>query len=140
MILDAVRSRTVDQIQVPDTGSLRGDLIAGVTEIMRVFSEPRLREFVRRFLSESCRDPAFTDVFRSNLDRRLELISAMLGNSVERGELVDPNAPALIADQITGIIVLRMATDAPLPDADEISRFVDALLNGLTARGSRTGQ
>ena len=104
---------------------------------MTVQASPRARRYA---VVLGCRDPAFTDVFRSNLDRRLELISAMLGHSVERGELLDPNAPALIADQITGIIVLRMATDAPLPESDEISRFVDALLNGLAAPGSRTGQ
>ncbi|MEV4756249.1 TetR/AcrR family transcriptional regulator [Micromonospora sp. NPDC049559] len=134
LLLDAVGQVTVGQITLPDTGSLRGDLTAGLTQIMRVFDAPGMRVLFRQCLGEACRDPLFTDVLRANLDRRLELITRLLARSVERGELSADTDVAVFADLLSGVIAIRMATDTPLPDAAEISTLVDGLLHGFAAK------
>ncbi|WP_407563937.1 TetR/AcrR family transcriptional regulator [Streptomyces sp. 184] len=134
LVLDAVAQLTVSRIQMPDTGSLRGDLLAGIAEIMRVFGEPRLRLFTRRILGEACRDAAFSDVLRANLDRRLELISGVLDRGVLRGELPASADPALISDLLSGLLAVRLATDTALPGPEEIAALVDGLLHGFAAQ------
>ena len=134
LILDGFAQLTVEQVGAPDTGSIRDDLLAIVGTVMRVFSEPRLRGLIRRAIGEACRDPAFTDVFRGVLDRRLRLIATVFGRAVERGELPPSTDAALVADLLSGIIVIRLSTDTPLPDPDEVAALVDGLLSGFARR------
>lgn len=136
MILSAVSQMSLERIEAPDTGSLRGDLLALVSNIMAVFSEPRTRALARFFQGQACRDEAFTDVLRANLDRRFELIATVLGRGVDRGEPAPETDTKLIADLISGIIAIRLASDSPLPAEAEVARLVDTLLVGCTGRGS----
>ena len=136
MILGAVSQMSLERIEAPDTGSLRGDLLALVSNIMAVFGEPRTRALARFFQGQACRDEAFTDVLRANLDRRLELIATVLGRGVDRGEL-DPETDAtLVADLISGVIAIRLASDRPLPVDAEVDRLVGMLLAGCARRGT----
>jgi AcrR family transcriptional regulator len=135
MVLDAITHVTLGQIDVPDTGSLHQDLRTAIAEIMRVFGEPRLRQLTRQGLGEACRDPGFATVLRTTLDRRLEMIAALLQRGVERDELPAATDTRLIADLISGIIAIRVATGDPLPGAQEVEALADGLLRGFAGSG-----
>jgi AcrR family transcriptional regulator len=115
MILDTVAQMTVAQIEVPDTGSVREDLIGALRGVMRLFDPPSMRPLARRVLGEACRDPAFVDLLRANMDRRLELFRTIFDRAVERGELPATTDPVLMADLVSGLVAIRLATETPLP-------------------------
>ncbi|MDP4511786.1 TetR/AcrR family transcriptional regulator [Nonomuraea turcica] len=132
LILEAFSQVSIEQFRPADTGSIRGDLYDTLSQIMRVFADPRMRMLMRQGLGEACRDPAFTDLFRAVLDRRLELITVLVERAVNRGELPASTSPLLIADLISGVIAVRVAVDTPLPDPGELTALVDGLLYGFT--------
>jgi AcrR family transcriptional regulator len=134
MIRDTIAQATVARIDPPDTGSLRADLVTLVTQVMQIFGEPRLGGFARRFVGAVARDATFTELFRANMDRRLELFTTVLDRAVERGELPASTDARLIADLVSGLLVFRLVADQPLPDAAEVETLVDGLLYGLTVR------
>ena len=130
MILSAVSQASVERIDVPDSGCLHDDLHALITNIMAVFEEPRTRAFARYFLGHACHDEAFTDLLRANLDRRLDLFTTVLRRSIDRGELPETTDTKLIADLVSGILAIRLATDTPLPAEAEIAHLLQTLVHG----------
>ncbi|WP_237110650.1 TetR/AcrR family transcriptional regulator [Nonomuraea sp. MG754425] len=131
LIVEAFSQVSIERFTSADTGSLRGDLHTTLSQIMQVFSDPRIRMLMRQALGEACRDPAFIDLFRAVLGRRLELITVLIDRAVSRGELPAATSPLLIADLISGIIAIRVAVDTPLPGPDELTALVDGLLFGF---------
>lgn len=134
MILGAMSRASIERVRVPDTGSLRGDLLALVGDLMAVFGEPRTRAVAGHFLGAAYRDPAFTDLLRINLDRRLGLVDTVLTRGADRGELSpspSPERTTLLADLLSGLIGIRLATDTPLPGEAETETLVDGLLHGF---------
>jgi AcrR family transcriptional regulator len=134
MILEAVAEVSLERIDAPDTGSVHGDLLALITNVMAVFGDPRTRALARYVHGQACSDPAFTDLVRTNLDRRLNLVTAVLQRSLDRGELLADTDIALLADLVSGTIAIRLVADDPLPDEAEIERLVRLLLHGCTKR------
>ncbi|MGR6924472.1 TetR/AcrR family transcriptional regulator [[Actinomadura] parvosata] len=131
LLLEAFSQLSLDQFRAADTGSVRGDLAETLGEVMRAFARPQMRMLLRQGLGEACRDPVFTEVFREVMRRRLDLISEIVRRGVEHGELPASTDVQLIADLVSGVIALRIANDAPLPDTEEIIRLVDGLLYGF---------
>jgi AcrR family transcriptional regulator len=131
LVLDAITHVTLERMELPDTGSVQGDFRRAVAEIMRVFGEPRMRQLTRQGLGESCRDEAFRSVLREVLDRRLEMITRLLGRGVERGELPATTDTRTIADLVSGVIAIRVAVGDPLPGEAEAESLADGLLRGF---------
>lgn len=130
LILDTLKGVTFGRLELPDTGTLRGDLVDGLTQVVALFEPAAMRTLVRRFVAEACRDPAFTDLFQANLEGRLEFLTAMLERGIERGELAESVDRRLIADTISGVLILRVVTDQPLPGREEIEQLVDGIVEG----------
>lgn len=135
MILRALAQVSFDRVEVPDTGSLRDDLLALVADVMAVLGEPQTRTLARHFHAEACRDEAFADLLRTHLDRRLERVAPVFARGMDRGELPGTTDTALLADLVSGMVALRLATSAPLPTHAEIARMVDGLLHGFARTG-----
>jgi AcrR family transcriptional regulator len=131
LLLEAFSQISLEQFRAADTGSVRDDLAETLGEVMRAFDRPQMRMLLRQGLGEACRDSVFTEVFREVMRRRLDLISGIVRRGVEHGELPASTDAKLIADLVSGVIALRVANDAPLPDPDEITRLVDGLLYGF---------
>jgi AcrR family transcriptional regulator len=130
-ILDAITHVTLERMELPDTGSVQQDFRRAVTEIMRVFGEPRMRQLTRQGLGESCRDEAFRSVLREVLDRRLEMLTRLLDRGVGRGELPTSTDTKTIADLVSGIIAIRVAVGDPLPSGEAAESLADGLLRGF---------
>lgn len=113
----------------PDTGSLRGDLVAMVETIGRLLSEPPTREVAVAALGAAVRHPEldarrfFTDRFA----REQEIFE----RAVRRGELDPGTDPMLIVDLLGGAVWIR-AVFRGLPIKDGFAHeAVSAVLDGV---------
>lgn len=133
LLLAAAEQVTIDRIDVPDTGSLEGDLIAAVRTVFHVFSQPPTQVLARHALAATYQNREGGDILRAVLGRRLELVDELLRRAVERAEIVDTSHARLVADLMSGVIMARLATGVPLPvdeDADRVARAMATAARG----------
>ena len=132
LALDAVLSGTEAEIPAPDTGSLRGDLLAvvrGIAAFLRTpLGELVVRLALRRDLPEyeAARGGYWAQRFRSG--------AALFERARARGELRANVDPVLALETLIGPMYVRMLmTGEPLDDA-LLVRCVDLVMNGIATR------
>lgn len=133
LVLSAAEQITIERIEVPDTGTLRSDLAAAVRAVYGVFGEASTQTLARHALVATLQAEAGSAIMRAILDRRLELVTGLLQRAVERGEITDADNARLVADLLSGVIMARMATGLPLPEAEEAEALAEAM---ATAAGA----
>ncbi|MER6050517.1 TetR/AcrR family transcriptional regulator, partial [Streptomyces sp. NPDC001793] len=84
-----------NDIPLPDTGSLPGDLRALADAIERFYGSAGPRRVLEAVVAAAARDPHAASALRTFFDERLTLAGAMVRRAVARGELppdTDPKA------------------------------------------------
>jgi AcrR family transcriptional regulator len=134
LIIDALFARTQHDLPIPDTGSLRGDLVAAARSLAELLSSPIGALFARASALTvddpdlaATRDRYWASRFADTVVRR----------AVERGELPPGVQPRPAMDMLAGALHMRaMLTHEPLePDLPE--RLADAVLFGLHGPAAR---
>jgi AcrR family transcriptional regulator len=121
-----------ENIAVPDTGSLRGDLLEAGHSMVRFASHPDGMSLLRMCTAEGTEPElrAIVDSLRSSTEAPPQRIVA---NALARGE-VHPNLDAeLLVSTLAGAIHHRLFIIQDLRP-DHVERVVDLLLNGATPR------
>jgi AcrR family transcriptional regulator len=136
LVLAAAEQVTIERIEVPDSGSLRGDLRAAVTRIYAVFGRADAQALARHALTAAYQSAEGGVILRAVLGRRLELVTEVLERAAARGEIPDSGRAPLVADLLSGVIMARLATGVPLPEKEEADRLTEAL---AAAAGGRPG-
>lgn len=128
MLLDAVRA-TAASVDPPDTGSARGDLVAMLGELVRLFTQTPAGDAARALLGELPRRPELARAFRrSVLGERFAVTDAVLRRGVERGELRANVDAHFVTEMVIAPIFFRhMVSGEPL-DAAFAARVVDHAL------------
>ncbi len=129
LILDAVLSEIEAAVPIPDTGSLRGDLLALVAAIAAFITTPigqvLLRLALRNDLpeSEAARERFWAERFTTG--------QTVLGRAQARGELRPGLDHRLITETLIGPLYVRLLlTRGPIDDT-VVERFVDLILTGI---------
>ncbi|MFE1165746.1 TetR/AcrR family transcriptional regulator [Nocardiopsis sp. NPDC058789] len=133
LILAAAEQITIDRIEVPDTGTLLGDLTLAVRAVHGVFAEPATQALARHALVAALREQAGAVIIRTLLDRRLELVTALLERAVERGELSGTGRARLVTDLLSGMLMARLAAGQPLPEEQECDALAAAMATAAAA-------
>jgi AcrR family transcriptional regulator len=136
LVLAAAEQVTIERIEVPGSGSLRGDLRAAVTRIYAVFGRADTQALARHALTAAYQSAEGGVILRAVLGRRLELVTEVLERAAARGEIPDSDRAPLVADLLSGVIMARLATGVPLPEGEEADHLAEAL---ATAAGGRPG-
>jgi len=126
-----------DDLQAPDTGSLRGDYEGMATLVRSAAHRAGAATLMPRLLGDVANDPELRAIFYDNLvEPRRAQMRAVLQRAVARGEIRDDVDIELIIDLFAGPVVYRLLITGgdyvQLPAVDE---QLDALLNGLAPRG-----
>lgn len=135
LILDALLSTASEQLRVPDTGTLRGDLIAYTTELAAFLATP-LGCALERTLASASDDPDTRQTRDQYWNSRRELTRQMITRAIDRGELPDTIDADLALEMILAplqfkIVFAHEPLDLRLPE-----RLVDMLLDGIRPRPS----
>jgi AcrR family transcriptional regulator len=126
---DALLARSEAAVPVPDTGSVRDDLVGFGTALISYVSAPEYEAIIRAVASEPDASQALGRVGRDFWQERFRLAEAIVRRGVMRGEVPGSTDSTLLIETLVGAIYLRLLiTREPLTRA-----FVEDVVNLLLA-------
>ncbi|MGD0246017.1 MAG: TetR/AcrR family transcriptional regulator [Streptosporangiaceae bacterium] len=129
LILDAVLSEIQAAVPVPDTGSLRGDLVSLLSAIAAFITTPLGQVLLRLALRDDL--PEDRDVRQSFWAERFTTGRTVLQRAQERGELRPGTNSQLTIETLLGALYVRLLlTREPIDDA-LIEELADLILAGI---------
>ncbi|MET9959842.1 TetR/AcrR family transcriptional regulator [Streptomyces sp. NPDC006326] len=121
-----LHARALD-ISVPDTGSLRGDLVALVEQVIGLLTGPYAEPVVRA-LAGGSGQPELAELTRELFAERFAREQPVFERARARGELPATTDPKLLVDLVVGAVWVRvLLRREPLPD-HFAAEVVDAVL------------
>jgi AcrR family transcriptional regulator len=129
LILDAVVSHLEEEVPVPDTGTLAGDLTALLEATRAVIASPRGTLLVRLVARGDA--PDYDAMIRQFWAARVSVVEQILDRADQRGELRPGIDPQLVFELLVGPLDLRiLLTREPL-EPSLPARIVDLVINGI---------
>jgi AcrR family transcriptional regulator len=118
LVLDALLELGERRVPIPDTGSLRDDLVTVAREIVASVSTPEADAVVRAAAADPGPDSKLVAAVRQFWSVRFGLLGTMVERAIERGELPADTDPKPLIEGLLGGIYLRvLVTREPLDDA-----------------------
>lgn len=116
LVIDACSRMTTEQ-QVPDTGSVHGDVAAILADIAHLLGTARWASVLPSIIDAAERDPDFADVHRSIQHGHAAPLRKVLQRAIDRGELPATTNPAtMIAGLLGPLFYRRWFSREPLDD------------------------
>jgi AcrR family transcriptional regulator len=132
LILDAVLSEIEAAVPIPDTGSLRGDLLDLLTAIAAFVTTPVGQVLLRLALRNDL--PESQDVRERFWAERFTTGQTVLERAQARGELRPGLDYRLVTETLVGTLYARLLlTRGPIDDT-LVAQVVDLILAGIAAR------
>lgn len=114
--------------QVPDTGTLQGDLEAAFCGIGGLVDASSVAAF-GAVVTALTRDPEFAEAFRRDvLGPKLEVSRLIWERAATRGELRDGLDLDLFEPALAGIVLHRVFVIGEMPDPDLITRVIEQII------------
>ncbi|MEV5598099.1 TetR/AcrR family transcriptional regulator [Streptomyces sp. NPDC052496] len=140
LVLDACRMRGLAEVSPPDTGTLRGDMIALLRQMSAKMASP-IGGMLRGLLTEMTRDPEFARLIRERFHSVGPVVCrTILQRAVERGEVeewvLDSRRSAVATDLLRNEFLLF---GAPVEDETVIEIIDDVYLPLVLAPAPRSG-
>lgn len=127
LIIDALKA-TKGTVSIPDTGSLRGDLMAsycapgGITDRKSV-------DTMASVLTAMTRDPEFAEAFRREIVApKTAVAREVYARAQERGEIRPDVDLDLVGPALAGIVLHRHYLLGDFPDQATIGRVLDQII------------
>lgn len=112
----------------PDTGSLRGDLLAGVADCGSAQGEQDLR--LLRALAAEFDDPELSALARLAWERIRQPNMVIVQRAIARGELPPGTDPAYVMDPVFFTVMLKRLLFGEETGGADAERLVDVVLSG----------
>jgi hypothetical protein len=125
-----VRAHLAEHRPPPDTGSLRGDLIAYITGQIEAMRKGTLDIQVP---IAAAGDPELAGVVRELTVQRLDELDEMLARSEHRGELAQGADRRRVIEIVAGAAWARYMEQLPFDD-DFAERVADMIITGIARR------
>jgi AcrR family transcriptional regulator len=132
VMLDAMLTRSEEILPVPDTGTLRGDLIALARQVAAYLASP-LGAALARTLAVAEDDPELADGRAQFWRTRFSSSQVVIDRAIERDELAAGTDPQLALELLIGPLHFRALLSRQTVDDNLIDQLVDTLLRGLAA-------
>ncbi|AYY14187.1 TetR/AcrR family transcriptional regulator [Actinobacteria bacterium YIM 96077] len=125
LVLEAMLERGSREVPIPDTGSLRQDLLEYGRAVLASSMEPEVEAVVRAVAAIGDSDPRVAEAARTFWRTRFALASRMIERATERGEIPPPPDAALIAEMVIAPIYFRMLVSRERMDSEFMERVAD---------------
>jgi AcrR family transcriptional regulator len=132
LVLDAFGT-LLDIPAVPDTGTLRGDLLELVTGLIAALNLSPAAVLMPALIDAAERDEAFAVFHHEEAVRRHQAVTTTIIRGVHRGELPPDCDPADVVDLLAGPVFYRRYVSQGAVDEGFASTVVDHVLTALQA-------
>ncbi len=132
LVLDALLGYSEEQLPIPDTGTLRDDLVDFATSIVNYLASP-LGQTVVRSMAVADDDVTSAATRAQFWQSRLDLARVVIDRAVSRGELPDDTDPAIAIELLIAPLHFRALLTRQPVDEYLAGQIVDVLLDGLKA-------
>jgi AcrR family transcriptional regulator len=133
VVLDAMLTYSRENLPIPDTGSLRDDLVAFARSLASYLDTP-LGEAVARAMVATDDDPELAAGRARFWLSRYEIARVMVDRAIGRGELAAGTDPALTLELLIAPVHFRKLLSRQTVDDGFVVQLVDAMLGGLPRR------
>ncbi len=128
---DDACSRITAEQEIPDTGSLRGDLEAILSNIAHLLQTANWTSVLPSIVDAAERDPDFAEIHSRIQRGHAAPLRAVLERAADRGELpADTDVPTIVAALLGPLFYRRWFSREPIDDA-----FVTAIVDRGLTRG-----
>ena len=134
LVLEAMLERAGEHISVPETGSLRKDLLELARTAAANAATPEVAAMARAVAAQSPHDSALAAANHRFWDERLALDAAIVERAIERGEVAAGTEPRTVIESVLGPIHLRLLLTGEPVDRAFLQAIVDTVVDGV--RGS----
>jgi AcrR family transcriptional regulator len=131
LVLEAMLERAGEHISVPDTGSLREDLLELARTAAANASSPEVAAMARAVVSESPHDSRLAEANRRFWAERLALDAVIVERAIERGEVAPGTDPRRVIEAVIGPIHLRLLLTGEPVDRRFLEGIVDVVVDGV---------
>jgi AcrR family transcriptional regulator len=133
LVIEAMDTRAIEQLPLPRTGSVRGDLTEFLVGLAETMSGPDGR-LVGPLLAEISRNEELAQAFRRDLVApRRAVMEEIVRDGMVRGELRPDLDVDLALDIAAGIVFQRLLILGEPVDRELVGRLVDQLLQGIAS-------
>jgi AcrR family transcriptional regulator len=123
----------VAAIDVPDTGTLRGDIRQYLDNACEAIAHPLARHIIPDLLAEATRNPALADALVPTLRTPRRAKAAVLfSRAVKRGELSADSDLEMCMDFLAGPLYWRLAVVHTSTSEDYLDRLTDMVIAALS--------
>lgn len=137
LALAAMQQLYSEEMPVPDTGTLRGDLTEVYRGQLSFARSTAGADYMRTLVRESMRDERMAALYRTAHEQSERNVRAIFERATGRGE-IDTDAPVdLVVSLLNGLVVLSTVMGRQAPSAVDVEDLVDLVLRGLGAHGPR---
>lgn len=134
MAVALVSDVAVAAIDIPDTGTLRGDIRQFLTNADAALHHPLASTIVPDLLAEATRNPELADALLATIrEPRRSKSAQLLQRAVDRGELPDNTDLELALDFLAGPLYWRRAVVRTPADDTYLDRLTDKIIGAITA-------
>jgi AcrR family transcriptional regulator len=128
LFVDAMLSRSAQAIPLPDTGTIRGDLLAIARAVTAYITSPGGRAILHAALLPV--DDTYTDARHAFWSGRLEALCPVVQRGLDRGDLRAGTDPRLLLETLVAPLHGRLLLTGEPIDDDLPERIVDMVLDG----------
>ena len=134
LLLEAASCLSGGPDDLPDTGSLRGDLVALYEGFLPALIDGIPGQMLPQMVAEGTRNPEIRALLAEFANTRRTRWRTVLERAVDRGELVEGLETEVVVDCLTGPLFTRLlVTGRPLTPAIA-EQILDVVLAGVTPR------
>jgi AcrR family transcriptional regulator len=131
LLLAAARRLAQERAAVPDTGTLRTDLVALVDAWLHMVATTRTGQAIPMMVAATAKHPELAAPFREFLAERRAGWRVAIDRGVDRGELASTVEPELVIDLLVGPLFYRAFVSHEPFDPDAVTRLVDSVLHAI---------
>lgn len=143
LVLEAMLDRADEHISVPNTGSLREDLLELAQTAAVNAASPEVAAMARAVVAQMPHDSRLAAANRRFWDERLALDAMIVKHAIERGEVAPDIQPSQVIESVLGPIHLRLLLTGEPISGDVLRGIVDIVVDGIVQRrgqGRRTSR
>jgi AcrR family transcriptional regulator len=131
LVLDAMLEQVAEHVSVPDTGSLRDDLLELARTAAVNATRPEVAAMARAVAAQAPHDAELAAANQAFWAERLALDGVIIEHAIARGEVQPATDPIQVIEAVIGPIHLRLLLTGRPVDDTFLERTVDTVVNGV---------